>query len=405
MAEPRIDFCDVSKRFRRGELHDSLRDLIPDLARRVFRPSGTGAELGRREFWALRHISFEVKPGQALGIIGPNGAGKSTILKLLTRILQPTSGWCRVQGRVGALIEIAAGFHPDLTGQENIYLQGAIMGMRTADIKRRFDEIVEFSGIAEFIDTPVKRYSTGMNARLGFSIAAHLDPEVLIIDEVLAVGDFSFQVQAFERIREMVRRAIPVVVVAHQLDRIAQLCTEVILLDHGEVVRRGSAAECISAYVLTPVAEARADATGGPFQFRRLTLESPGPVRSGERLAFSVAGQIAPGGLPREIEGIVVTVRSAQTGQAVFSTSNARLGVPLPDEGPFELLVELQCNLAPGIYAIETRLWDRARGAAALHGPSAYVQVQPGKDFSGLVQMNPTMSVARRATRSALTGS
>src|SRR5439155_25060867 len=185
MADPMIAFDGVWKKFRRGEHHDSLRDLIPALARRL----GTRREpaLDADEFWVLRDVSFEVKPGQVLGIIGPNGAGKSTALKLLTRILKPTKGTARVHGRVGALIELAAGFHPDLTGRENIFLQGAIMGMRRDDIRRRFDEIIEFAGIPDFIDTPVKRYSSGMNARLGFAIAAHLDPEVLLIDEVLAV--------------------------------------------------------------------------------------------------------------------------------------------------------------------------------------------------------------------------
>src|SRR3954471_10575368 len=159
----------------------ALRDLIPLLAARAFK----GNTLDRQEFWAVRDLSFTVEPGQALGIIGPNGAGKSTVLKLLTKILRPTRGSYLVRGRIGALIEVAAGFHPDLTGRENIFLQGAIMGMETAYTRRRLDEIVAFSEIEEFIDTPVKRYSSGMNARLGFSIAAHLDPDVLIIDEVL----------------------------------------------------------------------------------------------------------------------------------------------------------------------------------------------------------------------------
>jgi lipopolysaccharide transport system ATP-binding protein len=168
------------KMFQRGERHDSLRDLIPSLFRSALGRGGSSAG-SRDEFWALRDISVEVQPGQALGVIGGNGAGKSTFLKLITRILRPTRGRCVVQGRIGALIEIAAGFHPDLTGRENVFLQGAIMGMRTAEIRRKFDQIVEFSGVSEFIDTPVKRFSSGMNARLGFSIAAHLDPDVLIL--------------------------------------------------------------------------------------------------------------------------------------------------------------------------------------------------------------------------------
>src|SRR6266542_6377281 len=252
MTTPGIEFDHVWKRFRGGELHDSLRDLVPALSKRLFGRAPRADELRAGDFWALKDVSFTVEPGQALGIIGPNGAGKSTVLKILTRIMRPNRGAFAVRGRVGALIEVAAGFHPDLTGRENVFLQGAIMGMSAADTLRKFDEIVEFSGISEFIDTPVKRYSSGMSARLGLSSAVHLDPDVLMIDEVLAVGDYSFQQRAFGRIRELVRRDIPVIVVSHQLDRIAELCTHAILLNRGEVVRQGKAADCIATYVLSP---------------------------------------------------------------------------------------------------------------------------------------------------------
>ena len=217
MAEPYVAFESVWKKFHRGEYHDTVRDAIVGVGRRL---SGRRA-LSRAadEFWAVRDVSFDVRPGETLGIIGGNGAGKSTILKLLTRIMRPNRGRLHVEGRVGALIEVSAGFHPDLTGRENIFLQGALMGMRNATIKDRFDQIVDFSGISEFLDTPVKRYSSGMNARLGFSVAAHLDPDVLIIDEVLAVGDYRFQQKAFARLRELARSGRPVIVVSHQLDQ------------------------------------------------------------------------------------------------------------------------------------------------------------------------------------------
>ena len=207
-----IEFQHVWKKFRRGEFHDSLRDMVPALASQLFGRRSPDA-LDQREFWAVQDVSFSVRPGEALGIIGPNGAGKSTILKLLTRILRPTQGRCGIRGRVGTLIEIAAGFHQDLTGAENIFLQGCIMGMTRKEIAARFDDIIAFSELAEFIDTPVKRYSSGMNARLGFAIAAHMSPDVLVVDEVLAVGDWRFQKKAFDRIGEMMRRGIPVVVV------------------------------------------------------------------------------------------------------------------------------------------------------------------------------------------------
>jgi lipopolysaccharide transport system ATP-binding protein len=223
VAEPVIVFDRVSKKFRRGERHDSLRDLIPATAKALFRRRRSD-ELEDQEFWAVRDVSFEVKRGEALGIIGPNGAGKSTSLKLLTKILKPTAGHCHITGRSGALIEVAAGFHPDLTGRENIFLQGAIMGMRRQEIGRRFDEIVEFAGVADFIDTPVKRYSSGMNARLGFSIAAHLSPDALVIDEVLSVGDAAFQEKCVQRMTEFKRQGIAIAFVSHNLQAVSQLC-------------------------------------------------------------------------------------------------------------------------------------------------------------------------------------
>ncbi|HEX5473140.1 MAG TPA: ABC transporter ATP-binding protein [Vicinamibacterales bacterium] len=247
MSDPRVILRGVSKKFRRGERHDSLRDLVPAIARRVAgRRAST--ELSHQEFWAVRNVSFDVRPGEAVGIIGPNGAGKSTLLKLLTRILKPTSGECEVLGRIGALIEIAAGFHQELTGRENVYLQGAIMGMKRAEIARKFDAIVEFSGIGEFIDTPIKRYSSGMNARLGFSIAAHLDPDVLLIDEVLSVGDASFQEQCVARMRELIGRGVPLVFISHNLPAVLELCTRTIVLDRGQVRFDGAPAEAIRVY-------------------------------------------------------------------------------------------------------------------------------------------------------------
>jgi lipopolysaccharide transport system ATP-binding protein len=247
MQEPLVVFNHVSKRFRRGERHTSLRDLVPALARRV--AAGRLKPRATDEFLAVDDVSFEVRPGEALGIIGPNGAGKSTILKLLTRILKPSSGRCEVRGRTGALIEVAAGFHPDLTGRENVFLQGAIMGMGRGEIVRKFDEIVEFSGMGrEFIETPVKRYSSGMNARLGFAIAAHLDPDVLVIDEILSVGDATFQDKCVMRMKALVGRGVPVVFVSHNLPAILQLCTRAIVLDHGRVMYDGSPEEAVREY-------------------------------------------------------------------------------------------------------------------------------------------------------------
>ena len=249
-SEPAVVFDGVWKKFRRGERADSLRDLIPAMTRRVVHGKRPADQLedGSGDFWALRDVSFEVRPGEALGIIGPNGAGKSTILKLLTRILKPTRGTSLVRGRTGALIEVAAGFHADLTGRENIYLQGAILGMKRSEIARTMDDIIEFADLGEFIDTPVKRFSSGMSARLGFSIAAHLDPDVLIIDEVLSVGDMAFQQRCLDRMKLFKSRGVAIVFVSHNLQQVASLCDRGIFLQR-EVRAHGPVQEALAAYV------------------------------------------------------------------------------------------------------------------------------------------------------------
>src|SRR3972149_3170778 len=192
-----LELTNVSKKFRKGEYYDCLRDLIPAMAARFMRREKED-QLSKDEFWALKDVSIRVSKGEAFGIIGPNGAGKSTLLKLLCGIMKPNLGEIRVSGTLSALIEVGAGFHPDLTGRENIFLNGTILGMKKEDIKGKFDEIVSFSGLESFIDTPVKRYSSGMYARLGFSVAAHVDPDILLVDEVLSVGDYGFQKRCFE---------------------------------------------------------------------------------------------------------------------------------------------------------------------------------------------------------------
>ena len=262
MSGGNIAFDGVWKKFRRGERHDSLRDLIPSLARRAFRRHDP-LDLERDEFWILRDVSFEVRPGEALGIIGRNGAGKSTTLKLLTRILKPTKGTTRISGRVGALIEIAAGFHPDLTGRENVFLQGAILGMRRHEIQSNLDQIVAFAELADFMDTPVKRYSSGMNARLGFSIAAHLNPDVLLIDEVLSVGDLKFQQRCQDKLRDFRSQGIAIAFVSHNMQAIASLCDRALLLRPGSTPILGGVSEVVAQYA------SGAAANGDP----RLTLD------------------------------------------------------------------------------------------------------------------------------------
>lgn len=392
MAESSVFFEGVWKKFHRGELHDSLRDLIPAVTRRILGRRPPPDQLGTGDFWAVRDVSFSVSPGETLGIIGGNGAGKSTALKMLTKILRPTVGWCEIRGRVGALIEVSAGFHPDLTGRENVFLQGAIRGMPAATIRRQFDSIVEFSGIADFIDTPVKRYSSGMNARLGFSIAAHLDAEVLIIDEVLAVGDFGFQQKAFGRIHDMATSGIPVVIVSHQLDRIATLCSKAILLDHGMVVHAGTPTECILRYT-EGTSKAAAENQEGPVRIHSCRSETDLPVESGSDIRLDLTGMIVPGAPDIDTTAIYLALRSAQTGALPFATSTGRLGLPLPTEGEFRLSVTLQLNLSPGVYVVETAVYSERESRMVATGPSCYVQVTEGSSFTGAVQLNPRISL------------
>jgi ABC-type multidrug transport system ATPase subunit len=308
-----------------------------------------------------------------------------------------------VRGRVGALIEIAAGFHQDLTGRENVFLQGAIMGMRRSEIARKFDEIVEFAGVSEFIDTPVKRYSSGMNARLGFSIAAHLDPDVLIIDEVLAVGDVKFQQKAYDRIQRMVRSGIPVVIVSHQLDRIVSLCTEAILLHRGTIARQGTPAEVVAAYAMegSTSSDAGADArTNDPIVIRDVTVDGSTPVRSGDWISVELDGAVRYHD-PLVEHSVAMTVRAAHNGEVMYWTTTSQCHVPLPPPGDFAISVGLQANLPPGVYTLETAVWNETSEDYRHPGPNAQFQVVPADtNFKGVAQLNPRFAV-RGAERRA----
>jgi lipopolysaccharide transport system ATP-binding protein len=228
--------------------HDTLRDQISDAMKSLFRRNGR--HNGQREtFWALEEVSFDVKPGEVLGIIGRNGAGKSTLLKILSCITKPTRGSAEIRGRVGSLLEVGTGFHGELTGRENIYLNGAILGMKKAEIDRKFDRIVDFSGVEKFIDTPVKRYSSGMYVRLAFAVAAHLEPEILIVDEVLAVGDASFQKKCLGKMQDVGKEGRTVLFVSHNMPAITRLCKRVILLNEGRILHDGPAHRVVGHYL------------------------------------------------------------------------------------------------------------------------------------------------------------
>jgi lipopolysaccharide transport system ATP-binding protein len=240
----------LGKRYRIGGAvvkYRTLRDSMGDAVKRPFQ-KGTEKEPSR-EFWALRNISFEVKQGQVLGVIGRNGAGKSTLLKILARVTEPTEGSAIINGRVGSLLEVGTGFHPELTGRENIFLNGAILGMHRTEITRKFDEIVSFAEVDQFIDTPVKRYSSGMYLRLAFAVAAHLEPEILVVDEVLAVGDAEFQRKCLGKMGEVARQGRTVMFVSHNMSAILRLTEESLVIQKGNLVLRAPSAEAVSYYL------------------------------------------------------------------------------------------------------------------------------------------------------------
>jgi lipopolysaccharide transport system ATP-binding protein len=393
MAAPAISMDGVWKKFRRGERHDSLRDLLPSLVRRTFggrRPS----ELGEQEFWALQDVSFEVRPGEALGIVGPNGAGKSTTLKLLTRILKPSRGRCEVRGRVGALIEVAAGFHPDLTGRENIYLQGSIMGMTRADVTARLDEIIEFAGVSEFVDTPVKRYSSGMNARLGFSIAAHCEPAVLLVDEVLSVGDMAFQRKCIERMQAFVRSGTATVFVSHDLQAIERLCTAALYIQ-GTVCASGPVTETLRAYLASnkiPPAHAV-----NAVQIVDTSLE--GGATSG----------VAPGSpMTLSASYVAVTpVRDISLGFFVYRSTDglmvygenlngAALGIRSMAPGQrFKAVFRFAAHLTRGLYHIECSvLHNPTASHLAPHTTAAMFTVSEDHTFRGVADLALKVSVS-----------
>jgi lipopolysaccharide transport system ATP-binding protein len=246
----------VSKQYRIGqrERYQTLRDALTSSVKRPLQSAyafarGDKQPATNNTFWALRSVSFDVAQGEVVGIIGRNGAGKSTLLKILSRITEPTEGRVEGYGRVGSLLEVGTGFHPELTGRENVYLNGAILGMKKTEIDRKFDEIVAFAEIDKFLDTPVKHYSSGMYTRLAFAVAAHLEPEILIVDEVLAVGDIAFQKKCLGKMGEVAKVGRTVLFVSHNMTAIENLCNRVIWINHGQVVEEGSPASVVSHYV------------------------------------------------------------------------------------------------------------------------------------------------------------
>jgi lipopolysaccharide transport system ATP-binding protein len=400
-------FDRVWKRFRRGERHHSLRDLIPSMVGGALWRSRTN-DLHEDEFWALQDVSFEVKPGEALGIIGPNGAGKSTALKLLTRILKPTRGRCEIRGRTGALIDLSTGFHMELTGRENIYLRGAILGMKRAETAAKFDEIVAFAGLADFIDTPIKRYSSGMNARLGFAIAAQMNPDVLIVDEVLGVGDIEFRQRCHDRMSALKQAGVAIVVVSHNLSAIRALCDRALLLKRGVADYLGPAAAAVRRYNVPRTIHSTPNAAGEP------TL--PGPRVVGPLTVLSVSGpagrdrrelhpgdpltvrlQVAPNRIASD--SVLMTHIRAHDSGLVASSTRQRLDLAewsRRTDG-FDLVVVLTLNLLRGPYAVRFSLIDPAR-QTRLRSPAIRIRIKEAFSASGVAHVLTTATAAPSAT-------
>jgi lipopolysaccharide transport system ATP-binding protein len=312
MALPIIEIEGLGKKYKIGANREKYLSLRDQLAKTTygllshFRAKHQHVP-STEDFWALRDVSFSVKEGEAVGIIGRNGAGKSTLLKILSQITPPTEGKITCRGRIASLLEVGTGFHPELTGRENIYLNGAILGMTRAEIKRKFDEIVAFSEVEKFLDTPVKRYSSGMYVRLAFAVAAHLDPEILVIDEVLAVGDAEFQKKCLNKMGSVARQGRTVLFVSHNMGAVTELCSRGILLSQGKLLVDANASEVIGKYLSSGTGAGMIDLTGnvdertgtGPMRLTKLatlgkSLETRSVFEFGEPLLVSigVAGRV-----------------------------------------------------------------------------------------------------------------
>jgi lipopolysaccharide transport system ATP-binding protein len=368
-------------RIRRGterESYNTLRDAFPKALYSLLHPVKSVREASE-DFWALKDVSFEVKRGECLGIIGRNGAGKSTLLRILSRITDPTAGRVELHGRVGSLLEVGTGFHNELTGRENIYLNGTILGMKKKEIDRKFDEIVAFSEIEKFLDTPVKHYSSGMYVRLAFAVAAHLDPEILVVDEVLAVGDLQFQEKCIGKMQDIAgKRGRTVLFVSHNMLAIRSLCSRVILLEKGKVSMDGNTASVVNGYkelmrfrkidATTDIADLKSRRGGGAVRFTSIevTDDKGNPTfnfRMGETIHFRIFYETF-----RSIEGITlyICLKGGMTREVVTSFEYVLTDDSIPPgvKGGAAVVVPA-VSLRPGEYPLYFWLGDKWKKEAS----------------------------------------
>lgn len=393
MSEAAIRLDQVCKRFRRGSRHDSLRDWLAATLRAPFAGPVTHPD----DFWAVKDISVAVQPGEAFGIIGPNGAGKSTLLKLLAGILRPTQGAIEVRGRVSALIELGAGFHGDLTGRENVYLNASILGMSRREARRKFDEIVDFAGIDAFLDTPVKRYSSGMHARLGFAIAAHVNPQVLLVDEVLSVGDRVFRSKCMEKMKSFLRQGVAVVFVSHDLGAVSRFCDRALVMERGREVLCGPVARAVATYydACSESLIAR-EGDGNPqvevleFGVRNSDGVEISGCYPGEPLYAELDVRFNVD-LPNPSFGFSILRSEDHLG--VFETSSARLGASSARANAGDrrrIRYDFKANLLPGEYAVGFHVRDRdALTYAAQDAYAIRLMVEGDLDCGGMAFIEP----------------
>lgn len=378
----------LHKQYRLGgaqQRYKTLRDSIANAALRPFRrwrnkdhqdPVDTSL------FWALKDVSFEIKAGEVVGVIGRNGAGKSTLLKVLSRITEPTSGYAEIHGRVGSLLEVGTGFHPELSGRENIYLNGAILGMKRTEVERKFDEIVSFAEVEQFVDTPVKFYSSGMYLRLAFAVAAHLEPEILLVDEVLAVGDRRFQDKCLGKMGEVAQHGRTVLLVSHNMAAIAAICTECLYLDGGSICLQGNVSDVVGAY---SSGAQNGRSSGSLVQVERLncgqaTLVSPSDLKwdVGSTQTFNFAVRW-PFGTTSAMVKLVVTNGAGQ--EIMMIPSQIKLE-PCDTEEVNFVSVELPSVwLSPGVYSVHMRFFPNGIGVSSKFVTEFYNFDICSKDF------------------------